>query len=644
MKELRVDTHSVLSCTGSVSYGNNEETSASRRAFSRGDLLHFSAALPRQLGATSVRLLIKNDASGAVNSYTMRWVSLDGNRDVWFCELAENTLDAGLYFLRVDAETISGNVMSVRYDGENCYFAPEDAFNYSYQLTISEFKYMPPVWMQGGVIYQVFVDRFFRGSDTPVRSDAILNTDWENGIPQYPAYPGAPLANNMFFGGNLDGVTAKLDYIAALGVNCIYLSPIFRAYSNHKYDTGNYMEIDEMFGGEEAFKRLLSEAEKRHIRVILDGVFNHTGDDSLYFNRRGTYSELGAYQSKASPYYTWFDFQEHPNKYTCWWDIEILPRINPSVPACREYFLAKDGVIDKYAKMGIGGMRLDVVDELPDEFVAGIKARLTENTPDAILYGEVWEDASNKIAYDQRRKYYQGEELDGVMNYRLREGIIRYIRHGETDALRYALREVMPNAPKRVQDVQMNLFGSHDTERIITALAAEERGQHSNDELAGMRMSAEQRKKGTQRLKNAYTILATLPGVPLIYYGDEIGMEGYSDPFNRMPFRWHDMDGELLSHYRTLGELRRKANVYSDGGFELLKLDNDLLVFSRVAEEYRYITLINNSETDRQFAFDAKIKALTGGEVKGQTLLLKGMEGAVVRCKAGASCTVTCPQ
>ncbi len=637
MNRLRIDSVELLSSRGRVIYGNDEETNASRRAFERGDLLSLRAHLPRQLGVTRAWMCVKHDSDGAVLRIPLVWSGMEKTCDIWSAKLKPGKMLAGLYFLRVEMDCLAGKVMTVRDGTSACRFVPLAEEPYGYQLTISEFAYQSPTWMQGGVIYQVFVDRFYRGSETPVRSDAILNTDWENGMPQYPAYPGAPLANNMFFGGNLDGVVAKLDHIAALGVNCIYLSPIFRAYSNHKYDTGDYMEIDEMFGGEAAFRRLIAAAKEKGIRIVLDGVFNHTGDDSRYFNRYGTYDSVGAYQSVDSPYYSWFDFQNHPEEYTCWWNIKILPRIHTAVPSCRDYFLAPGGVIEHYAEMGIGGMRLDVVDELSDEFVAGIKARLVDSTPDAILYGEVWEDASNKIAYGRRREYYQGKELDGVMNYCLRTGIIDYFRSRQTAALYYALCEVMPNAPKRVQDVQMNLFGTHDTVRIITALAAEERGTRSNDELAVYRMPDTVREHGKRLLKCAYLVMATLPGVPLIYYGDEIGMEGYSDPFNRMPYPWHAMDNDLLSFYRALGVLRREHAVYREGSFSLDRLTEELFVFTRVSGAERYVTMINNSDAALVLTFSREFQVLIGNaEGEGQ-LVIPPLSGAVVLCNSGTN-------
>lgn len=602
---------SFACCRGHLLFGNGEEDSLYRRAFSRGDLLSCRFYAPRQLGAYCAHLLMRADASGALTTIPMRWSGLHLQYDVWSCELDTAALDAGLYFLAPSVTGAAGELIGVREEGVTCRFEQGEG-DCTYQLTLSDFAYPAPTFMEGGILYQIFVDRFFRGAETPIREDAVYLSDWEGGTPEYPVYPGAPLKNNTFFGGNLQGVTAKLDYLVSLGVTALYLNPIFEAYSNHKYDTGDYAKIDEMFGGEDAFRTLIAEAKRRGIRLILDGVFNHTGDDSVYFNRYGRYPSLGAYQSTESPYYAWYDFQSYPDRYTAWWGIPILPRIHTEVPACRDYFLRPGGIIDRYASMGVDGFRLDVVDELPDVFVDGIKARLSETRTENVLYGEVWEDASNKIAYGRRRRYYAGRQLDGVMNYELRRGILHFLRYHDPAPLRYALTEVMPNTPKRILDCQMNLIGTHDTVRVLTALGGDEAEGHTNDELAHMRLSDAQRRVSTARLRLAYTILATLPGLPMIYYGDEVGMEGYADPFNRRPFPWHAMDESLLAFYRRIGAIRHAYGVYRHGGFRLLHLDAATLAFAREEGNERSLTLVNASDVQKTWILDGAWKIILG--------------------------------
>ena len=351
-----------------------------------------------------------------------------------------------------------------------------------------------------------------------------------------------------------------------------------------------------------------------------------------YFNRRGKYPSVGAYQSKDSPYYAWYEFQSHPDTYTSWWNIDILPRINPLEPSCREYFLGEDGVIAKYARMGIGGFRLDVADELPDSFIRGIKRVLSRENPDSVLYGEVWEDASKKIAYDTRKRYFWGDELDGVMNYEIRRGILSFLRGEGAGALHYALVEVMGNTPKRVQDLQMNLFGTHDTARILTELAGPAEDTLTNTQKATYRLPPDKRAEGIQKLKCAYLILATVPGVPMIYYGDEVGMEGYDDPFNRMPFTWHRIDEDLLGFYRAVGSLRRDHDVYREGAFRLLHLDDTLLVFSREGGCESYVTIVNVGDKERQIHIPQDCEVLFGTLIpKEDGLSVSPMTGAI--CK-----------
>ncbi len=561
------------------------------------------------MGAVCVYIQIFNEAfSSVVHEDMLEWNGMDRGMDVYSLPLPLCGIGVGLYFFKLSVKTPNCTLYAKRIGDEIRFVAEQDAT--AFQLSCYSPKYATPTRYTGGVIYHVFVDRFNRGGKVEAKKGCILVDDWSSGVAEYPAYPGAPLKNNTFYGGTLWGIIEKLDYIKSLGVNLIYLSPIFDAASNHKYDTADYMTVDKMFGSEEALAALISEAEKRGIGIILDGVFNHTGSDSIYFNREGNYSSLGAYNSKKSKYYSWYDFKEYPNKYTCWWDIDILPRINPDNPKCRAYFLGKGGVIEKYASLGIAGFRLDVVDELSDDFVAGIKSVLNGSNKDSVLFGEVWEDASNKIAYGKRKSYYLGAELDGVMNYPIRKGIISFLTRGETDDLYYALTDIIDNAPAAVANMQMNLLGTHDTERIITVLGGEPSSGRSNSYLRSKRMNDIERGTAKRRIRMAYAILATVPGLPVIFYGDETALEGYHDPFNRMPYPWDKQDLKLIDYYRLIGKIRRENGVYTDGEFRLLELSRDLLVYSREKDGVCLVTVVNNSKHSKTAVFEYDCEAL----------------------------------
>lgn len=609
MDRFRLLGSDIGSLLGKVEYLHNNRRSTSG-AFLITERASVIITIPRLLGATSVSVTVFDETGqSSVAELNCSWSAAFGTCDAYTARLSG--FDVGLYFYAVSLKCAYGTIYGYYSDGALAFSYDFPEHNL-FQISISDFIHEVDDSLRGGVIYHIFVDRFKRGGVVAKKDRAVYVDNWENGVPEYPAYPGAPLKNNTFYGGTLYGIIDELPYIASLGTSIIYLSPIFDSVSNHKYDTADYMTVDPMFGGDEALRALIAEARKYDIRIILDGVFNHTGADSIYFNRYSTYDSIGAYQSTSSPYYKWYEFQNHPDVYTSWWGIEILPRINPDIPECREYFVGDGGVVDKYAAMGILGMRLDVVDELSDDFVADIKACLATHIKKPLLYGEVWEDASNKIAYGKRKRYYLGTELDGVMNYPVRTGIIDYLTTGNTERLSYALTEISDNAPKRIRDMQMNLLGTHDTPRILTVLGGESPIGRDNSYLHSKRMSDVERDLAIARLKTAYTILATLPGIPSIFYGDEAGLEGYSDPFNRMPYPWGSENKELLEHYRLLGTIRRNNSVYADGDFRLLYLDSECIIYARYAVHLAYITVVNNSTKPLVPAFDTKASALLG--------------------------------
>ncbi len=278
----------------------------------------------------------------------------------------------------------------------------------AYQILVYRECFATPAWFKGGIMYQIFPDRFFKSGEILVEKGKWLHRDWHED-PEFRPNEKGKILNNDFFGGNFRGILKKLDYLQSLHVTVIYLNPIFRAFSNHRYDTGDYMQLDPMLGSEEDFAALVSECGKRGIRLLLDGVFNHTGDDSRYFNKYGTYDEIGAYQSKDSKYYSWYNFRHFPDKYDSWWGIDVLPAVNENCPSYIDFITGENGVLRRWMKYPLGGFRLDVADELPDEFVAKIRSAVKSANGDAVVIGEVWEDASNKIAYSTRRKYFQGD-------------------------------------------------------------------------------------------------------------------------------------------------------------------------------------------------------------------------------------------
>ena len=560
--------------------------------------------LDMKISASCVKMIFFSDADGKKKEFEMSKSENGG----FFLELPMNKISkkSGLFFYEYLLKNAHGEFFVVR---DNADFSEkiidrEPHGDELFQLLIYEERKRYPEFFRGGIAYQIFPDRFFRGGNEEVKADAEIDRDWYHGTPKYFRPGDKDFKNNVFFGGDLPGVEQKLKYIASLGVTAIYLNPIFLSSSTHKYDTADYTKIDPMFGGEEAFRSLIKAAKKYKISIILDGVFNHTGDDSVYFNKYGKYPGLGAYQSKESPYAEWFNFTEFPEEYESWWGFKNLPRVMSDNPSYKKFLFGKDGIVRKYIRDGICGWRLDVADELSDKFLEELSAAARAEREDALIIGEVWEDASNKVSYGKRRSYFNGKELDSVMNYPMREAILAYVRHGDMWKFMRTANSLYYNYPREMTHQLLNLLGTHDTARAITMLAGASSEGLSVDMLAAKRMTADEYKLGIKRMKLAYFILATIPGVPCIYYGDEIGMEGEKDPFNRMPYPWGQENHDLLRYFRKVGRMRRReSDFFADAEFEIMYVDRSILVFERKKGDDICVAVVNRSKDTFLFFF-----------------------------------------
>ena len=584
-----------------------------------GVTLTIKITVPRALGASAVVLRIAKDACPS-RDLPLTYLTRDSSQDTYEISLNTESLcegdDHGLFyyeylFVRGWDTLFSSSLNNVDMElstSSDCKF----------RLLVYKKEFQTPDWFAGGVMYHVFLDRFFKGEgDCSPHADAVIDPDWDHGIPQYARIAGEPLSNNVFFGGNLWGIIQKLDYLVSLGVTVLYLSPIFSAYSNHRYDTADYERIDSLLGGEEAFDALIREAHARGIRIVLDGVFNHTGDDSRYFNRKNTYSETGAYQSVLSPYYPWYTFRTHPDSYECWWNIEIMPRLNHENEECRRYFTGKGGIVERWLARGADGWRLDVADELSDEFLDELRARAKAVTDgNALIIGEVWENAADKIAYGKRRRYFSGDQLDSVMNYPFRNAVLAFIETGDAQIFYDILTELYASYPPFVCNSLMNLLGTHDTERILTRLGDGGEGELlDNEALAHLRLNDAQRKTAIERLKLASALQFTVFGVPSVYYGDEAGLEGYHDPFCRMPFPWGREDASLVEHYRALGKLRGEHPALKDGDFRFLCAEEGFVAYERVRGK-DHLTVLANVGQPRVYTISGNYTdALSGKRV-----------------------------
>ncbi len=425
-----------------------------------------------------------------------------------------------------------------------------------WQLSVLPADWSVPEAFRGAVYYQIFPDRFAKDGDCDLTGKLEPYS-----VRPFAEFMPATRDASDFAGGNLRGIERHLDYLQSLGVEVVYLNPIFMAASNHRYDTADYTRIDPMLGTEADLVSLCDALHARGMRLVLDGVFSHTGKNSVYFDALGVFGGGAVSDGPKSPYYKWYNFTHFPHKYEAWWGIESLPNVNETEPSYREYILGEDGVAAKWLRLGADGFRLDVADELPDVFIAELRDRVRKTKPEAVVIGEVWEDASNKEAYGQRRRYFTGGELDGVINFPFRRAILDFASGADGgEALRETVLTLAENYPAPALDCTMLILGNHDTERVGTLLP------DRNARIA------------------AAFLQFTLPGSPTVYYGDEAGLCGGRDPMNRLPFPWGREDADLQALYRELSALRREHPALRTGNVRFLEAGEGVLRFTRAAE------------------------------------------------------------
>ncbi|MCR5834328.1 MAG: 4-alpha-glucanotransferase [Selenomonadaceae bacterium] len=490
----------------------------------------------------------------------------------------------------------------------------------AYQITVYQKGAKTPDWFKHSVMYQIFPDRFYRdGNEIIEKEGAVYHAKWSDDPMYFKDVTTKEIVAYDFFGGNLRGVEKKLDYLKDLGISAIYFNPVFESESNHHYDTGDYHKIDPILGTNEDFKHLIDTAKAKGIRIIIDGVFSHTGSNSKYFNRDGKYDTVGAFQSKDSPYYEWYDFRNYPTDYDSWWNFHTLPNVRETTPSYMDFIIRdKNSVLKHWMREGISGWRLDVIDELPAEFSRLFFAELKKINPDAVMIGEVWEDASNKIAYGVQRQYLCGYEMDSAMNYPLRAHIFDFIL-GQIDGelCMRRMESLRENYPKENFYAMMNLISSHDIMRPMTIFGeAPYYDQMPAQEQSRFKLDAEAEKLGKARLKMAALWQMTYPGVPCIYYGDEVGMQGFKDPTNRRPYPWGGGDQDLLKTYKKFIALRNEKLVLQTGELLPLPSKGDIVAFARVirnghdvfgvtAENDIYLAAFNRSKTRaKEVSFD----------------------------------------
>ena len=567
-------------------YRSHIGAEAAKNPLRLGLLLHKDACVYEAF------LRIEDDSDKSIREIPMlagEWLE-----DYRFYE-CEITLDEGLYWYDFRYTSAHGQFFVVK-SGESLGIV-SDRPEEMWQQTVYDSDFVTPDWLKGGIIYQIFPDRFYNSGAKKenVPDDRFICNDWYK-TPEHRQINDKCTLGNDYYGGDLKGIEQKLPYLKSLGVTCIYLNPIFEAHSNHRYNTADYCKIDTMLGDEQDFKNLCRAAKKQGISIILDGVFSHTGDDSIYFNRNGRYGNSGAYNDPSSPYLKWFNFKHYPNDYDAWWGIKTLPETNENNPDFTEFITGENGILRRWLRLGANGWRLDVADELPDLFLDNIRNAIKAENPEAFLLGEVWEDATNKISYGARRRFLRGGQLDSVMNYPFANAIIQFVRHGNSEGICNTVLSVLENYPPQTMHLLMNHIGTHDTARILTVLGQTDDYIGDRNWQAGRLLSHEEYHRGLARLRVAAVLQYTLPGVPSLYYGDEAGMQGYCDPFCRATYPWDYQNSDLLEFYRNLGSIRLNSSAFKTGDFIPYTMQNDAFAYIRCQDKTAAFIAVNRGE------------------------------------------------
>ncbi len=559
-------------------------------AVPQGQTVTLNLSLPQELGEVHPHLAVWRDG---VDVEYLPMTPVDEQADPRRYTIRYTAPFVGLYFYYFDLFT---DYRRIHRAGDGSGYLTWEA-GPCWQLTVYERDFTTPDCLKGGVFYQIFPDRFYegvKGKEMPFINRVYREK--KSGEPYYwPTEIGGYL-NMDYFGGDFEGIRQKLPYLHQMGVTYIYLNPIFEAHANHRYNTADYLKADPLLGTNEEFSALCAEAKEYGIRIILDGVFSHTGADSVYFNKEGRYGIGGAYHDPYSRYRSWYDFDR---KYSCgyrsWWGFETLPEVEEENPDYQEFICGKGGVIDTWMKLGASGFRLDVADELPDFFIERIRKAVKAHGEDKLLLGEVWEDATTKIAYGSRRTYLLGKGLDTVMNYPFKEAVLHFLHTGDGKGAAQSIMDICEHYPAPALHCLFNFMSTHDTVRAITAIAGDPLGDHNRDWQSGRRLNMMQYERGVQLLAMAYAAIFTLPGVPSIYYGDEVAMQGYKDPFNRGYFEWDSTEDRLRPVLRQLASLRKTCDAFTEGRMEIVSAGKGLLHFRRVGPTQSAEIILNHS-------------------------------------------------
>ncbi len=590
--------------------------------------LRLCVLIPRNFSCSKVTLCYHLDGEGEQYK-DLFWCGMNGESEEWWDITL--TLPQGLYFYHFSYETPFGiGNIYLRSSGVG-EFKPEGR---EWQLTVYAENYTTPHWIKGGIMYQIFPDRFniANVSLPQIPDDRFLHSSTDENPVWEPDGEGK-ITNNDYFGGNLKGIEEKLPYLKDLGVSVIYLNPIFEAHSNHRYNTADYMKIDPLLGSESDFKSLCERAKNFGMKIIIDGVFSHTGSDSVYFNREKRYDSHGAYENSQSPYRDWFKWKPD-GTYESWWGIDTLPEVKEDNTDFINFICGEKGVLEKWLSLGASGVRLDVADELPDEFLDVLCKNVKALGEDYLIIGEVWEDATTKISHGGRRKYLLGQQLHSVMNYPFASAILSFMRYGVAEQFTESVVTVCENYPKPALNCLMNHIGTHDTARFLTSVIFDSIEHKPRNIQAKCKLNETEYENARELLKCATLLQYTLPGFPSVYYGDEAGCQGGGDPFNRGFFPWGNEDWELVEWYKKLGKIRGSLHCLKEGKFKPYSAMLSCVAYIRESEKDKIMVIVNRNPHEIDYflpqEFRYKTELITGNSV-GEYVKIQGNSGVLIK-------------
>ena len=573
-----------------------------------------------------------------------------------------------------------------------------------YDLVVYEKGFETPDWMKNAVIYQIFPDRFFDGNESNNRAqtwargdvDYEYITDWYT-LPENPeqeallskdqylshgAHWGDGEWSNEIYGGDLDGITARIGYLKALGVNVIYLNPVFWSISNHRYDAVSYSEIDPILGTLGDFEELVAAAEANGMHIILDGVFNHVSDDSIYFDRYYKFlpdaaekydGKIGAYpywayvydtmaakgitqaeaETKAKAHFTaeygitdysyteWFTVSSTKTgdtySYEGWWGYDSMPVIKSTNGSeyqtgnwAQEIISGSNSVNAYWISKGMDGWRLDVANEVSDETWQNFRASVKALNSDAVIIGEIWDDAT---------KYLMGDMYDSVMNYLFRNASTGFAKGTGAGDTTKALEKIRERYPEEAFYAMMNLVGSHDTTRLLSYLDGIGDDRADKSEAAAFPTYATTSQLAKDRQYLVSFLQFTYAGAPTVYYGDEIGMVGSDDPDDRRAFEWGKGNKELVEWYARLAAIRAEYSALRTGTVEPIDAENNsLLAYVRSDADATLLVIANNSTSAQTYTLGYEAVDLVTGEA--YTGTVPAMSGVILAAAEDAK-TVT---